>query len=474
MTARTFIEDTNNVTGKIVATDNKNMDVLEITMPDSEVVDVGDLITFQDNTPTTIFKGYVQNYTFGNGTKKVIVFDQGAVLSQRTVNKLYTNQSPEAIFEDVVTNQVAGLTYSSTISSGITIATYSAIDKTAWDICQDMAEILLSSFRVSVAGLVTLELIGSVLSSKVITSTIASLEEDWEKDKLQLVNSVKVKGDRQIFGKVETFDGTASATEFTLAEIPEEVKVSISGVEKIGYIPGQGTGDYYVEKENKKIIFDSAPASGTDNISVDYTYNFPITVRRRDFSSITTYGQHDKTIERNYIKTREEARKLCEYILNKFANPLFIGTWIITDAAEVKLFSSYIPNQVIWVTDTDNSINREFIIKVVEREVGKLRITVGDTTSDILFWQKEAQRRIEQLEEKDNNSTILNEDELIVENLLINFTSGVIGIKTQQTGTTCFYDASHNYNESKTYDLTTDSVGIQKSKFPLRFPITLA
>lgn len=42
---------------------------------------------------------------------------------------------------------------------------------------------------------------------------------------------------------------------------------------------------------------------------------------------------------------------------------------------------------------------------------------------------KEVQQKVKQLEEKDDNSTILNEDEFVEENLLIEFDVDIIDIK---------------------------------------------
>ena len=58
-----------------------------------------------------------------------------------------------------------------------------------------------------------------------------------------------------------------------------------------GYNEGSSTGDYQIDRENKKIILDSPPASGTNNIKATYTVGLPISSRRRDFTSISTYGQ---------------------------------------------------------------------------------------------------------------------------------------------------------------------------------------
>jgi hypothetical protein len=64
----------------------------------------------------------------------------------------------------------------------------------------------------------------------------------------------------------ETFSGDASTTEFTLANQPAQPLESV----EVDSTPQVEGSDFKVDYGNKKIIFFTAPASGTDNISVDY------------------------------------------------------------------------------------------------------------------------------------------------------------------------------------------------------------
>ena len=68
---------------------------------------------------------------------------------------------------------------------------------------------------------------------------------------------------------VETFDGDGAETEFTVTNTKLLCvnSVSVDAVVHKKYL------DYNIDLINNKIIFTSAPASGTDNISIDYDYN---------------------------------------------------------------------------------------------------------------------------------------------------------------------------------------------------------
>ena len=64
----------------------------------------------------------------------------------------------------------------------------------------------------------------------------------------------------------ESFNGDDSATEFTLTDIPSQPLEDVS-VESVPQIEGT---DFYVDYGNKKVIFYTAPVTGTDNVVVTY------------------------------------------------------------------------------------------------------------------------------------------------------------------------------------------------------------
>ena len=48
-------------------------------------------------------------------------------------------------------------------------------------------------------------------------------------------------------------------------------------------------------------------------------------------------------------------------------------------------------------------------------------VYIGEDVSTLFNYQKEIQQRVKQLEEKDDNASILTDDEVVDENLLLNF-----------------------------------------------------
>lgn len=447
MAVRNIQETVDNVTSKITKEDKQNTDILVMTLPIDFSIEVGDTVNYSDNIGTLIFSGLVQ--TIKSGTSlEVEVYDHGAELLQRVVNEIFNTKKPEEIIEDVITNYTT-LTYVSTITSSTALNTYVANKKRAWDVVTEMSELLLANFRVDKNKNFQLELEGGNVSSKSISDANAVLSGAWLEDKTNLVNSCTVIGDeRQVFQKTENFAGPT--TQVTLTEIPISVRVTVGGTEKIGYVPGQSTGDYFIDRENKQINFDVSSST----IVVEYNYSIPINVRRRNKSSIDMYGPHDKTYKKPYIKTRDEAKAECNFLLNRFKDPLLSSTWESTLIADFQDFESYKPNEVINVSDNIRSIFGDFIIrKVVRESIGSLKISVGEPDDDFVSWSKESQQRIKQLEERDDNSTILNEDELVTEALKLTFTTSVVEIKSIGKADAWVLDDPVNSQIDKTFKL---------------------
>lgn len=68
----------------------------------------------------------------------------------------------------------------------------------------------------------------------------------------------------------ETFDGNGSTTSFSLS-VPSGSLSYVSSVSVDGSAQDKW-GDYGIDLQNEKIIFDSAPGTGSDNVSVTYYY----------------------------------------------------------------------------------------------------------------------------------------------------------------------------------------------------------
>jgi hypothetical protein len=435
MASVTITEDTDVIQGKITKEDNNNIDVLEVSLPNNFSVDIGDDITYKNSAGTTIFTGLVKNRTVG-ASKDIKVFDHSAQLLNRIVNKIYASTSPEGIISDIISNY-SDLTYNSTISSGVTITKMVVKDKRAWDVIKEISELLNANTRTDISKNFYLEIRESTTSTKTITTDNDMNESNWVENGDQIVNYITLIGDKQIFDTDESFNGTGAQTVFTLTNIPIDVRAEHPvGTELTGYVQDASTGDYTVDRENKTITFDSAPASGTNNVKIFYTYAVQIKVTLQNNASITSYTQQDKKIEKPYLTSFSEARDFARNYLSIYKDPLKQSTWLIKDSTN---WNSYVPNQQIDVTDDQLGNSGLYIIKKVEREYpGFTRVTVGEKTDDVLDWQKEVQYRIKQLEEKDDNSDIVQNYELVVDGVKVQVAVAITRYEARDKGT-CFY-----------------------------------
>ncbi len=405
---------------KLTKKGSQALDVNEFECLPAVGINIGDEVKYYDYNSVLLFTGLCIKIET-NVFKRITVYDYAVQSQNIIINKIYTNESPEAIIQDVISN--TDMTYSSTISSGLTIAKYIAKDKRGWDIILDMCSVLQAEFYADKNKVFHLETIGEYTCSQNITNTTATIDNNWIEDGDNLVNSVTILGDKQIFEATEIFSGTGAQTTFTTTNKLIDVVVEYPvGTIVQGYVDGSNTGVYQVKKEDKQIVFDTAPAVGVNNIKVRYTYAVNIKLTANNASSISSYGIVQKKYEAPYIKSYQEARKYANFILSRLSEPLLSSTWIIKDYS---LFESFMPNMYISVNDSIRGIVGNYLINSVERTAGIIKVKIGQETDLIYDWQKEAQDRIKQLEEKDDNSTTLQFYESINENIEIQLTTSI-------------------------------------------------
>lgn len=430
MSTINLTEDTINcISTNIVKETTSNLDVCTIEVPFDFSITIGDELNLYDKDSTLLFKGLIQNIKIG-GRKEIIAYDYGIQLMDINVNDIYNNEAPEDIIESIVTNNT-DLTYVSTITTGTPITSFVVKDKRGWDVVNELAELLNASIRVDKNKNFYLELIEEDTSTETITDVNAVIDGDWDQDADQLVNKIIIIGDKQLFEKTESFNGTGAEDTFTLTEFPIDVNVTVGGVEQVGYVEGvTASADYRVDKGTKDVIFNSGsiPGSGTNNVVIRYTFSIDIKLTSQDNDSIVLYGgpnliPKEKKIVKPYITSFQEAYKFANFYLEIYAQPLLTATWIINDYTK---FEDFVPNQKILATDSIRDITDIFIIKKVEREFpGQLKVEIGWQEDDILDWGKEVQYRIKQLEEIDDNSTVLHEYDSIENDIGIEVQSEV-------------------------------------------------
>lgn len=227
---------------------------------------------------------------------------------------------------------------------------------------------------------------------------------EWKEDSSEYANKVEVIGATQSVEQTETFSGDGSETEFELSFVPENVRVVVGGTEQIGGVVGSTeTYDYYVDKSNKKIVFvsGSIPASGTDNISVEYSTLRPRPVVRRNESAISEIGFE---VKRRFtfgdIQSVDDAESRAENLVRIYSQS-FISTKIKLSYSNYSNFGIKV-GQTIRVIDSRQEIDRFVLIRKVRSQYPKneVELEVGDKEARISGFEYDTTMRIKRLEEE--------------------------------------------------------------------------
>lgn len=232
----------------------------------------------------------------------------------------------------------------------------------------------------------------------------------WTDDNTKFFNKVEILGFFQEVRKTETFDGNASETEFVLTNEPETVEVRVGGDLQIGGISGvTETFDYEVDISNKKIIFQvaSTPGSGTDNISVDYSYKEPRSVIRENESSISEIAE--KTGGTGIIKNRftfsdiqslDDAERRGDNLLSVYSKEFkFTKVFVKPSFAES---ANLLVGQSIRVIDTRQNFDFTMVIKkIISRfPENDVELELGDREIRTSAFEFDTELRLKRLEEE--------------------------------------------------------------------------
>lgn len=219
----------------------------------------------------------------------------------------------------------------------------------------------------------------------------------YDNDLKDLVTRVNVAGAKQLQTFTETFNGTGVATTFPLTYTPsQETNVTISGVSKIRYqLDGvSSSGDYYVDVINNNVIFNTAPAVGTNNVVVIYTSLRPTQVREVNDDAETLYLNGDfreVTYSFTDIQSVDDATTRAKAILDKLSHPT---TNCVVQVS--KGFGAVYPGERIRLVDTINGVDQFFIVRSVTRKFPSIadEISLGD---DRLFKRPTKEEIVERL-----------------------------------------------------------------------------
>lgn len=278
-------------------------------------------VRFSKRQPVTMkFRGLVQNYEDNVGYKTVYAQS----INEQIINTRISKTVMDGRDEDSNNNGIDNIFLDD--SGGVRMRTETIVEQILAEIDSEYIFYNASSSGTILNRYVARGTLSSIISqlftldnrefwitprkvlvkeSQPISTKISILEGDWDinvsgKDNTTMINDLETVGEVQIHTIIEQFNGDASTTVFNLTHTPITTKVDISStVQDRGIDSADSSGnEYYIEytqgaTSGSQIIFFSAPASGTNNITVEYTYEESTTLyfRSSDGTSITNNGR---------------------------------------------------------------------------------------------------------------------------------------------------------------------------------------
>ena len=400
---------------RIVRETEKAVDIAELFLSSNVGIEIGDEIVLTDVSKNKIFGGYVEGVEKKDRVK-VIVYSYGKELLTTYVFNSWSNQRLKTIVESIVseTNLSIGYVEDLDITLERWISRESAIEN-----LQKLALASNCSIRVDSDKNFYFEEKGVTYWNTTITRD-NSVFLNVEKDTSQMANDILVKGGelRQI--NSESFTGDGVTKEFTLTYKPLSVKVTVDG-------SLLSRDSYSVIEEQKKVILNTAPASGS-SIVIEYEYFYPQTVRFRSWESINKYGKYFRVLEVKWLKEYTDLVSYGKAYLSEYSRPFFrVRIKRKFDANEIM---NVRPGMVVRVIDSVYGIDENMIVQKQEIKVDGIEYVLGSYVSNAVLVQAETINRIKELERRLSSEEVITEFSSIGSSVGVDLTTYSVGNAT--------------------------------------------
>lgn len=368
---------------------------------------IGDEIAVYDQaggSDTKIFGGYLTSISENNGTWEVECDEYVKEVVDKRVKKVYQNKSPEYILQDLIDNETS-LTFFAPISSGITLDKY-VIEGPIEEAVEDMTRILDWQARSTPQKEFYLEPRGRLSSGKTFThGTDCVVTKKRTKDS-KFINTVELRAGRTNYTRSNNFSGTGSKTEFDLTEVPvDNIDVKVDSVDQEGAISEdlQSGDDFYIDQDDQKLIFDTAPSNGA-SIDISYSYEVPILVEAQAPDAVIPPSEREvsTTIKREWIKTFKDARKYAGDYVDNHSRLTGEVEFYTTFGQEPEI------GKLVNIVDNGKEIDSSFVVeKKVIKSNGQMEIKAGQEEFNSIEWRNQVQRRIKKMQQrKTTNKTL--------------------------------------------------------------------
>jgi hypothetical protein len=390
---------------------------------------------------TILFGGKVTKISNELGRKDVIAQSFGKIFAETEIRgQVFTDRTPEYIVETLVEANTTMTYVTNSDASGITLSQYTADGKLI-DILKDFSSLTNRMFYTTGTNEFVFDNVSFNDTDIILTHGATATVTVDGYDDTEIVNDLTILGENLKYRTTETFNGDNSETVFTLENNPIETLVKISSTEKTPEI------DYIFDTMTRTITFTTAPASGTNNISVEYVYEKPLYIRGTKQSSIDVYGVHAKRLNLPWINNRQDGVRFVQAYLNKYKD--------IQQKVKVNLgtLSCILKeNDIIHVKSTVKGIDADFVIKSIRWSYPEstTELELGEYFFDYLEYDKEIVAKIHDIESamtvvKDIRDYESPEESIaITESLLMRIDKFFLTESLSMTDVTNIYDKLYN------------------------------
>ena len=354
------------------------------------------------------FGGIVWKITKPISLKEAECKSYGKVIGEIEVRgQVFSNTSPEDIVENLISNNT-DLTYIDSGSpSGQVLQRYVA-DGKLHDVIADMARLTNRTWKVDALKIFHFEDFSANTIPVTYTHGTNARVMETTDDDTELVNDLIVLGENKRYSSTELFSGDSSDTTFVVTNLPISTRVLVNGVEQRAEV------DFTVDIELKTITFAVAPASGTDNVQIEYEYEKPLYVRQIRQSSIDEHGRRAKRLILPWIKEYADGVRFISSYLNVYSK---VRTRM---KVEVPTFEHRCrENDVVRIVNAVKAVNDQFLIKTIKWTYPSMVTTldVGEFSFDEYEAKKQVLEKIHDIESSLTTSKEINEYEVAEETI---------------------------------------------------------
>ena len=365
-----------------------------VTLPDDRVSVGDEIVLYRQRDDLKLWGGTMRNPKKGSNSWTLEVLGYANELNTTRIVKAYKDTAPEDIIADLINNH-SSLSFQTTMTSNVTLKSYVA-NGYIRNAIDDMLEILGGQVRTDESKTLHLEESGAIDNGKTLEKGVNCHVEEMELDTSQLVNKVRVKGGKSLYRTDESFNPDGNTKEYDLQYAPVgNIRVTVDGIEQKGGIAQDISSgeDFYIDAEDSKMIFDTAPIGSSGEIS--YSYEVPVVVEAEANDSPLD-EEVSKEVKRNHLKTFADAREFAREYLATYSKPLPRGK------LQKELDHDLSVNELVRVKDPFNGVNQKLVIQGIKWEFpkGEMKIEVGADTYNVYDWQSRVQQRIKELEKQ--------------------------------------------------------------------------